>query len=482
MASVYARGSRWYVKFKDGLGRWRTQMVLAQTKTEAKRLALELEGRAERQRLGLEEIPNDCTMTLSELCNWWLESRCPEPSKQPERMRLERHICSKPIGALTLPKVTTERIEELLAEMERTGASPASLNKTRSILHTIFARARKAKLWAGQNPVSDVETRRVPKRAYNTLRAEEVTLLLAHVDDEWRNLFAAALWTGLRKGELCGLLKSDVNPAARTLLVARSYDRETTKGKHADIIPIAEPLLPFLADAIERSPSDWVFPGPDGKMRTEDSDPQKVLRTALSRAGLVEGYDHVCRRCKAAGKAQHTERHPDSKLRNCATCGMKLWPRALPREMRFHDLRHTTATLLLRANVDAHRVQRILRHADIRTTLGIYGHLDVEDLRSAVNSIAPAPTWLRPPEAVVTVAAAGRQSGAVWCNSGTDALQHEEKAEPDGGKPQSDSAFTKWAQQVSNLRPLPCEGSALPLSYVPEKGAAKIAKRPLGVN
>ena len=55
--------------------------------------------------------------------------------------------------------------------------------------------------------------------------------------------------------------------------------------------------------------------------------------------------------------------------------------------MRFHDLRHTTATLLLRAGVDAHRVQRLLRHHDVRTTTTIYGRLDVEDLRAALEKL-----------------------------------------------------------------------------------------------
>ncbi len=66
---------------------------------------------------------------------------------------------------------------------------------------------------------------------------------------------------------------------------------------------------------------------------------------------------------------------------------MKLWPKALPRPTRFHDLRHTTATLLLRAGVDPSRVQRVLRHRDVKTTTGTYGHLDVEDLRSAVEKL-----------------------------------------------------------------------------------------------
>jgi hypothetical protein len=57
--------------------------------------------------------------------------------------------------------------------------------------------------------------------------------------------------------------------------------------------------------------------------------------------------------------------------------------------MRFHDLRHTAATLMLRAGVDAHRVQRILRHASVTTTTGTYGHLALEDLRNAVARIGP---------------------------------------------------------------------------------------------
>jgi hypothetical protein len=57
--------------------------------------------------------------------------------------------------------------------------------------------------------------------------------------------------------------------------------------------------------------------------------------------------------------------------------------------MRFHDLRHSAATLMPRAGVDAHRVQRILRHASVTTTTDTYGHLTVDDLRDAVARIGP---------------------------------------------------------------------------------------------
>ena len=176
----------------------------------------------------------------------------------------------------------------------------------------------------------------------------------------------------------------------RTITVRRSYDRETTKGGHADAIPIAEALVPFLEEALASSTSELVFPGRDGRMRSPEADPQKVLRTALARAGLVDYWVHTCRRYKRRGEP-HSERHADGELRPCPRCAMKLWPTAKVRPMRFHDLRHSTATLLLRERVDAHRVQRLLRHRDVKTTTGTYGHLVVEDLREAINLLPPSP-------------------------------------------------------------------------------------------
>src|SRR6266403_135549 len=66
--------------------------------------------------------------------------------------------------------------------------------------------------------------------------------------------------------------------------------------------------------------------------------------------------------------------------------------------MRFHDLGHTFATELLRQGVDVHRVQRLMRHSDVRVTTGTYSHLLVEDLRAAVDAHAPKPSVPPPSE------------------------------------------------------------------------------------
>ena len=66
---------------------------------------------------------------------------------------------------------------------------------------------------------------------------------------------------------------------------------------------------------------------------------------------------------------------------------MRLWVTPVPRHVRFHDLRHTTATLLLKGGVPLATVQRILRHTDPRLTSEIYGHLDVEDMRTGIEHL-----------------------------------------------------------------------------------------------
>ena len=76
-------------------------------------------------------------------------------------------------------------------------------------------------------------------------------------------------------------------------------------------------------------------------MHREDVKLAAILRRALGRAGIVLGWDHICRRCKAEGRTPHTWRHADDEKRRCPACGMILWPKAVPPPIRWHDLRHT---------------------------------------------------------------------------------------------------------------------------------------------
>src|SRR4051812_19970071 len=84
------------------------------------------------------------------------------------------------------------------------------------------------------------------------------------------------------------------------------------------------------------------------------------------------------------------QRHAsDDTNRRCPKDNGALWIRPLPKKgIVFHSLRHTTATLLARAKVHPSVAQKILRHADIETTLAIYTRLDgIEDMRAAVAKL-----------------------------------------------------------------------------------------------
>lgn len=162
----------------------------------------------------------------------------------------------------------------------------------------------------------------------------------------------------MRKGELLALRKQDVDLAARAIVVRRSWERDTTKGGHGKAVPVAEALLPWLEAALAGSPSALVFPAEDGGMHRRDMPLEGLLRRALGRAGTAESWAHVCRR-KDCG---HREEASDGAQRRCPKCRMWLWPKPRVRPIRFHDLRHSTATLLLREGVPLAVVQRVLWH------------------------------------------------------------------------------------------------------------------------
>jgi integrase len=208
--------------------------------------------------------------------------------------------------------------------------------------------------------------------------------VLRAVAPKYRNLFACAIYAGLRKGELAGLRKSDVDLVYRSITVRSSYDRETTKGGHSDTIPIASELVPYLEAAMSESRCELVFPDESGQMRAPGAHLQLVLRRALRRADICTGYEHKCR-FKGCG---HVEVHDDADPRRCPSHGHRLWPAGIVRKIRFHDLRHTTGSLLAMAGVDTPALQRILRHRDPRLTMSTYVHLTPGYLRDEIERLS----------------------------------------------------------------------------------------------
>ena len=336
--------------------------------------------------------------TFGELMDLWLERYGRRLRSQTIIPMVDKHLRPAlgklPLGgaAAALGPLLNSKIGEL---------GPSSLNHLRAYARRLYTVASLSSVgwWARPNPVSRDELPKFkePKRKPATLAAEEVSALLAVLTPEWRPMFATALFLGLRRGELIALRKEDLDLAAGTLTVARSRDADTTKGGRAVTLPVPEPLRPYLDSAFQGSQSDWLFPKPDGAQRSLDLDVTAVLRRALGRAGLVEGYEHRCRKARCG----HVERAPDKTQRRCPKDGRALWLRPLPRRLSFHSLRHSCATLLAKARVHPKVAQQILRHADVETTLAIYTHVDLGDMREALGRLDFGPLAERAPAPVI---------------------------------------------------------------------------------
>jgi len=230
---------------------------------------------------------------------------------------------------------------------------------------------------------------------------------------------------GLRRGEVLALRKQDMNLEDRTMVIGRSHGADTTKGGHADVLPIPKPLVPYLVQAMKESDSELLFSQTTGEQRSPHFDLKAVVKRTMVRAGLVEKYVLHCR----GWKCGHREEAPEPVSKSCPRCSLQLWSKPIPRDVGFHGLRHSTATLLLKAKVPYAIVQRIMRHRDPRLTTETYGHLEVDDMRIALDELAAgtAPvlqeaaaasdresfgTYLVPSSPETTVRARGRSSNS----------------------------------------------------------------------
>lgn len=281
-----------------------------------------------------------------------------------------------------LGEITSGFLEELFNK-KKAELSPQSCNHLRSYVKRLYNYAARRDLWRGANPASSLKKMKVPKTKPHYLRPDEIGRVLLQLDKRWVPIFATAFFTAMRKGELLALKKTDVDLMSGTITVRRSNNFDTTKGQHEDELPIANELRPYLVVAMAQSKSDLVFPRPDGTQHPPDLPLHKVFRRAMGRAGIVDGYLHLCRR-KGCGFNQRREVNTES---TCPTCSMKLWVKPIPRQLRFHDTRHSAAALLLKAKVPLAIVQKVLRHSDPAITSNVYGNIGLDDMRDAVNTM-----------------------------------------------------------------------------------------------
>jgi excisionase family DNA binding protein len=405
MAGSYARETKdgkkvWYVRYKDRKGAWVSKRTTATSERECNKLAHALEGQAEKQRLELEASPGSFEGSFGALCRWAFTAHFSLlRGAQHDRVSLRRHGEQSRLGELAVAEVNSVELTKYFSELEHTPTvrgtpmGPATINRIRARFSKVFECAKEHGLFVfvGDNPALCTRSRSVPARPGDILSLDEIPRVLEALPDHWRGLFATCLYSGLRKGEAFALQKRDVNIHRRVMLIQRSHENDTTKGGRFETVPIHEDLVAYLEAALE-SAGPYVFPNEQGERRNRGQKLPPILRSALVRAGIVERYDHVCRRKLGVNGGEplecgHVESHPDDGPRRCPKCNMKLWPVGRARNIRFHDTRHSFATHALESGASLVAVQKILRHQDPRLTTKTYGHLSSQHLQSEVNRI-----------------------------------------------------------------------------------------------
>lgn len=285
---------------------------------------------------------------------------------------IRKHILPT-LGRIELTKLNPQHVQALLQCKKKEGLAPGSVANIRRVLRAALNQALEWEI-VGRNAAKPVKPPKVERLEIRVFTPDEANqFLLAIKGDRWEGLFATALLTGLRQGELLGLHWSDVHLDDGKLYVRYSLQRINRKltlvAPKTEVSRREVRLARRAVDALrqhrvrqleERSregtrwqEQDLVFPSTIGTP-AEKSNINKKLSDLLEREGLPP--------------------------------------------MRFHDLRHCYASLLLSKGVHPKLVQDQLGHTQLSTTMDLYSHVipesrvEVAAAMDALLAVPPVPT------------------------------------------------------------------------------------------
>jgi integrase len=302
-------------------------------------------------------------MTLEEFLRSWLDGAA-KLTVGTAALKRYRHCVElrivPAIGSVPLAKLTAWHVQELYKRMSDEGVSPRCQQMTANVLIPALRHAVALKLMI-HNPALDVPRPRCPKKEMKVWNAEQAKAFLAAArSDRLHALYVLALSTGMREGELFGLQWGDVDLAAGYLTVQRTL--EELSGK----LTLKEPKTAAARRRID--------------LPRVAVDAMIAHRAAMLREGNAAAPAVFCDRRGGFLRQGNVARRSFVPLSDAA---------GLPR-IRFHDLRHTAATLMLAAGVPAKVVSERLGHASVEITLSVYAHILPTMQAAAVRAIDAA--------------------------------------------------------------------------------------------
>jgi len=310
-------------------------------------------------------LPTTSKQTVAQFLDHWLENTQKASVRPRTYERYEEVIrlhINPAIGRHQLQKLTAQHIEVFYTKKLEQGLSPRTVNTFHNILHKALDKARKLRL-VGENVTELVDRPRVEDTEINPLSLEQIkALLVVSQGHSMEMLLTLALATGMRRGELMGLKWQDIDFEKGTLQVRRILSRVPSKLKTEERKGYVEAatktkksrrsivIVAFALELLKRHKEKQQERQQEAKEKTT----RWVENDFVFRSGVG------------------TPLHPDNDI--FVPFKALLKAANLP-NIRFHDLRHSAATLLLSEGVHPKIVQEILGHSNINITLNVYSHI-----------------------------------------------------------------------------------------------------------
>ncbi|MFH1811029.1 MAG: site-specific integrase [Pseudomonadota bacterium] len=331
---------RWRIRWTDHIGRRRSAMF--ERFEEAQYALQRYQAEAREVRRGLRVAPPP-EHTFGELCDYWVKHRLPSRRSPKDIESIVRKHLRPSFGELPLRLISIEDVDSFVAE--RRYLTDKTIHNLLTLLVTLLRTAVELG-WLHQVPRLRKPRIQVVDTNYRWLKTpEEIARLLTAAREEGEDvhdLYALAIYTGLRQGEIAGLRWSDISLGRRMITVERSFCSPTKSGR-ARPVPILDPLLPILQRRHRRSQGNvLVFPNARGHMHLNGA---SVFRETLHR--LVD-----------AAAFQETQDVGGHRRRYIV----------------FHSLRHTFASHWMMNGGDLFKLQKVLGHASVEMTQR-YAHL-----------------------------------------------------------------------------------------------------------
>lgn len=284
-----------------------------------------------------------------------------------------KHIKDSQIGKTALNQVTTEILQRYYNDKLNDGYNSKTVRSIGIVIGAALNMAVKLKMLS-ENPNRYTSIPKKKKYEASVLSAEEVARIVKEAkDEELYPIVVTTVYTGMRKGEVMALKWENVDFQKRRIYIKNSLckidgDQPDEKGhRHARY----EILEPKTKESIRMVPMlDEVYDALRLQKERQETDKQKYREIYLDQ-GLV--FSDPC-----------GDYLPQRQFMDKYHAFLKKYRIT---DIRFHDLRHTFATLLIESDVSMKVVQELLGHSTITTSMDIYTHVSDEKKEQALDQL-----------------------------------------------------------------------------------------------